>query len=177
MKTISTDVVSLLRYDPIDGAMYWKLRQAHQVNHPELLDLWNRKYAGKRAGTSNRDGYEVIRVGGDQFRTNRLVWELHHGPIPDGLQIDHINGDRRDNRAANLRAVTAAENNKNMRLSHRNTSGILGVFFVHCDQRFQAHIVVDRKHIYLGYHKTLIDAAAARKSAELRHGFHPNHGR
>ena len=177
MKISSTYVVSLLRYDPADGAMYWKPRQAHQVNHPELLDLWNRKYAGKRAGTSNRDGYEVIRVGGDQFRTNRLVWELHHGPIPDGMQIDHINGDRRDNRAANLRAVTAAENNKNMRLSHRNTSGIHGVFFVHCDQRFQAHIVVDRKHIYLGYHKTLIDAVAARKSAELRHGFHPNHGR
>lgn len=177
MKTISTDVVSLLRYDPADGAMYWKTRQSHQVNCPEMLDHWNRKYAGKRAGSSNSDGYEVIRVGGNQFRTNRLVWELLHGPIPNGMQIDHVNGDRRDNRAANLRAVTITENNRNMRLSHRNTSGLHGVVFLRRYSRFQATIVVDRKHIHLGYHQTLIDAAAARKSAEFRHGFHPNHGR
>ena len=177
MKISSSYVVSLLRYDPADGAMYWRPRQSHQVSCPEMLDNWNRRYAGKRAGSSNSDGYEVIRVGGNQFRTNRLVWELLHGPIPDGMQIDHVNGDRRDNRAANLRAVTITENNRNMRLSHRNTSGLHGVVFLHRYNRFQAHIVVDRKHIYLGYHKTLIDASAARKSAEFRHGFHPNHGR
>lgn len=177
MKISSTYVVSLLRYDPADGAMYWKPRQAHQVNQPDILDLWNRKYAGKRAGSLNSDGYEVIRVGGNQFRTNRLVWELYHGPIPEGMQIDHINGDRRDNRAANLRAVTATENNRNMRLSHRNTSGLHGVVFLHRYNRFQATIVVDKKHIHLGYHKTLIEAAAARKSAEFCHGFHQNHGR
>ena len=177
MKAGSAYVVSLLRYDPADGTMYWKPRQAHQVNHPEMLDRWNRRYAGKRAGSSNSDGSEVIRVGAAQFRANRLVWELHHGPIQDGMQIDHINGDRRDNRAANLRAVTVTENNRNMRLSHRNTSGLHGVVFLRRYSRFQATIVVDRKHIHLGYHQTLIDAAAARKSAELCHGFHPNHGR
>lgn len=94
MNVSSSYVVCLLDYDPVNGAMHWKPRQSHQVNCPELLDLWNRKYAGKRAGSYNRDGYEVIRVGLDQFRTNRLVWELHHGSIPDGMQIDHINGDR-----------------------------------------------------------------------------------
>lgn len=176
MKVSSSDALRLLSYKADEGALYWKARNEHQMQRPEMLAQWNRKFAGRRAGTISSYGYEVIRVRRMQFFTHRLVWELHHGEIPAGMQVDHINGDRLNNRITNLRAVTVTENNRNMRLSHRNTSGLHGVSYLPQYNRFQARIVVNKRLIHLGYHKALIDAAAARKSAEIRHGFHVNHG-
>lgn len=61
----------------------------------------------------NADGYVLIMVGGKQVREHRFVWEQAYGPIPPGVEIDHINGVRDDNRIENLRLVTHAQNNRN----------------------------------------------------------------
>ena len=66
---------------------------------------------GRRIG-SDCFGYENVRVGGKTVRSHRLIWECVHGPIPDDLQINHINGDKRDNRIENLELVTPSENIK-----------------------------------------------------------------
>jgi hypothetical protein len=58
---------------------------------------------------------------------HRLVWELYHGPIPDGMHIDHINHIRDDNRLCNLRLASRSENCCNQLLLTRNTSGVKGV--------------------------------------------------
>lgn len=57
------------------------------------------------------------------LRKHQRVWIAAHGPVPDGFQIDHINGNKRDNRLENLRLATRAQNTWNASLQRRNTSG------------------------------------------------------
>jgi hypothetical protein len=90
--------------------------------------------------------------------------------------IDHINGNRRDNRIANLRAVDRRENMRNARLRSNNTSGIVGVTFSRDRKKWVAQIN-DGKVRSLGRFDKFEDAVEARKAAERRAGFHPNHGR
>ena len=58
---------------------------------------------------------------------NRVIWEILNGEIPDGMQIDHINGVSHDNRIENLRIITPSENARNSRMKSNNTSGKTGV--------------------------------------------------
>lgn len=77
--------------------------------------------------TISKAGYARIRYNGKVEYVHRLIWQHVHGPIPDGMHIDHINGDKADNRLANLRLVTPAENAQNRRsvagVSHCKTTG------------------------------------------------------
>jgi HNH endonuclease/AP2 domain len=98
------------------------------------------------------------------------------GHLPT-LEIDHINGDRDDNRWINLRQVTASVNMKNLPLPRTNKSGTPGVIWHKRDEKWQASIKVDRRTVHLGYFESKQDAIAARKVAERQYGFHPNHGR
>lgn len=65
---------------------------------------------GARIGCDNTHGYESVAIGGVSRLAHRVIWECVNGPIPAGLQINHINGVKRDNRIANLEMVTASEN-------------------------------------------------------------------
>jgi hypothetical protein len=91
-------------------------------------------------------------------------------------QIDHINGDKTDNRWQNLRNVSNRENCKNAAIGTNNTTGALGVWITR-NGTYQADISVDGKKHYLGIYKTLEEAKSARKAAENKYGFHENHGR
>ena len=64
----------------------------------------------RNVGSLTTKGYVHLRVGTSWFYAHRLIWEHVHGPIPAGMSIDHINGDRADNRISNLRLVTHQEN-------------------------------------------------------------------
>lgn len=99
------------------------------------------------------------------------------GEWPDH-QVDHINGDRADNRASNLRGVKNAVNAKNSGLRRNNSSGVLGVRSDGKSKRspWIASIKVDGETIYLGRFATREEAVLKRKEAELRYGYHPNHG-
>ena len=63
----------------------------------------------------DKDGYAIISVDGKQWREHRYVWTQHNGDIPKGMEIDHINGKRNDNRIENLQMLTKKQNNQRWR--------------------------------------------------------------
>ncbi len=93
--------------------------------------LWRNSFcairAGDVAGCVNQCGYRQIRLGDKTYKAHRLAWLYVNGDWPKG-QIDHINGDRSDNRVTNLRDVSGLVNSQNRRRPQKNnkSSGLLG---------------------------------------------------
>lgn len=145
----------ILHYDPITGVFTWKIARG--------------RYAGIKsvAGYTNSNGYCLISVDGKRLRAHRLAWLYVFGrwPVAD---IDHVNGDRADNRFANLREATRSQNLANKDKSRNNRSGVKGVH-VHYDGRFRAQIRKDGQKFHLGVFATAEQAHAAyrQKAVEL----------
>jgi hypothetical protein len=154
------DLRATFRYE--DGRLYWRVCSG-------------RVHAGQQAGPTNKS--IQIRFRGKSFLIHRLVWELFNGPIPEGLDIDHIDHDRQNNRIENLRAVTHAENQRNLSLPKHNRSGHIGVSWALREGKWRAIIVMNGKTIALGMFDRKEDAIAAREAAHKRYGYHENHGK
>lgn len=123
-----------------------------------------------------RSGYRFAREpDGTKQYLHRLIWVLHFGPIPAAHEIDHINGNRADNRIENLRLVTRSLNLKNKRVLRSNATGHRGVTKT-ASGNFVARLYDQGKTIRLGIFQTAEQAGAARKQAEPQHGYHANHG-
>ncbi|MGQ2942919.1 MAG: HNH endonuclease signature motif containing protein [Blastomonas fulva] len=105
-----------------------------------------------------------------------MAWLLFYGDWPTA-QVDHIDGDRANNRICNLRDATHSDNCRNAGLSKRNKSGRIGVHFDHTRQRWVAGTKIMGKPIRLGRFATFEEACAARSAIEREYNFHPNHGR
>lgn len=126
---------------------------------------WNAG-VGERAGCVKSDsGYVIVAVDGYSLREHRMIWEMHNGPIPDGIEIDHINGLRSDNRVENLRLANRSEQSQNTFIRLDNPSGVKGVT-IRRDGAYVASIAIDGVSHWLGVFQTLEEAAAARISAE-----------
>lgn len=133
------------------------------------------RFSGKVAGAIRPDGYVRIMLARELYYAHRLAWLYMTGSLPPE-QIDHINGNKTDNRLANLRAVTNFENQKNQRKPVSNTSGIIGVVWHKTKNKWNAQIKHKGRSIHLGYFTDIEEAAAARAKASVQYGFHPNHG-
>ena len=167
----------LLRYEPRTGNLVWLHRAPSTFSTERAAKIWSAQYPGKVAGCAHKSsGYWHIKIKKTQYQAHRLVWLIVHGRWPVG-EIDHINGNKTDNRIANLRDVSHAENGKNLMLSKRNNSGAVGVSFYSPRNKWVAKITVDSREIHLGYFEKKSDAIAARSSACRDYGFHENHGR
>lgn len=177
-KTLPVETLrQLLTCNPDTGELFWRARTKEMFPTARAANSWNTRYGGKRAFTSkDAHGYFQGELFNVAFKAHRVVWALVHGEWPVD-QLDHINGDRADNRIANLRVVSGSENMRNARAPLTNTSGQVGVYWYKQYQKWSASIRThDRKH-FLGYFASFDDAVSARKTAEREHGFHPNHGR
>lgn len=120
--------------------------------------------AGCIAGTVKRNGYIYIGADGGSYLAHRLAWLYSTGAWPAGV-IDHINGSRGDNRIANLRDVTVAENSQNLRAGHKDSaSKFLGVSRKR--GRWRANIYSGGRHISLGGYEPQEDASAAYLAAK-----------
>ena len=180
-KLPSQEVIrQLLRYEPETGKLFWRERGVEWFKDPSYQKRWNDRYADKPAFTALDRGYRVgalSAVGISREYAHRIAWVYMHGPIKGDLFVDHIDGDKGNNRASNLRLVSAAESLKNMPRRRDNASGATGVYWCARDKCFYAHIRVDGKTVNLGSFRCQLPAVVARKRAEKALNFSPNHGR
>ena len=103
--------------------------------------------------------------------TGACFWRWHNGHIPNGLQVDHINGVRTDNRIENLRLVTPRQNSHNSFAYKTASSEFKGVSKHKITGRYQASIRVDGKTKYLGTYRNELKAALAYdRAARVYHG-------
>ena len=174
----------LLRYEPDTGKLFWKERGPEWFSDGKILARvrsaqWNTKYAGREALTGRHNGYcaGVIRQFGWKLYAHRVVWAIYYGTWPEN-QIDHVNGVRSDNRIENLRDASSSENSRNMARGARNKSGVVGVSKCGDTGKWVASIYIGGgKTKRIGKFLSIEDAASARKAAEAKYGYHPNHGR
>jgi hypothetical protein len=173
----------LIRYEPETGKLFWLERPAGMFvdgaygGAASSAKTWNKRFAGKEAlTTTHNKGHFRGGIFGTNYNAHRVAWALHSGEWPAG-QIDHINGNPKDNRIANLRDVSGAENSRNQKLRCTNTSGAMGVHWDAKGKKWRCNIRANGNRIHLGTFTELSEAVAARKSAETAYGFHPNHGR
>lgn len=171
---------TLLSYEPETGLLSWKKRspgmfESGAQNAQWRCDRWNSRFEGKQAFTAKKsDGYYHSNVGGQWMCAHRVIWKMVKGEEPD--TIDHIDGNRQNNRIGNLRSVTMAKNLKNVARQTRHSNPYTGVRKT-TNGKWQAYISADGKWISLGCHETPEAARDIRKAAEGIYGFHPNHGR
>lgn len=161
------EALELFRYDYETGVLYWHRRVNSRV--PKTLEAGTQR-------KSNSDGYLNVSVNGRLYPVHRVVMLMCYGFYGEGLEVDHINHVRNDNRLFNLRFVTRSENRKNQSVSSKNTSGVTGVYFSKAKKKYIAQIKVNGEVIYLGIFGTLEGAAKARRQADRKYKFNTNHG-
>ncbi len=177
------DLRQLLRYEPETGLLFWRAREQAIVDkirgsertHP--ISYWNGRYAGKRALCLNiKSGYVTGTVFGQGIYGHRAAWMITYGETPT-LKIDHINGDRSDNKISNLRLAGDDQNARNrLGWKRKTTSSYCGVSFDPERQKWAAEIRCGdadnpRRRVKLGRFDSEVDAALAydAKAREL-HG-------
>lgn len=155
-KLIRDEVLKRLSYNPETGELLWIAESRFGCNRKK----------GQVAGSDKGNGYRQISIMGEKHNAHRLIWFMHYGTWPVN-DIDHINGDRADNRIANLRDVPRMTNLHNMQKKRANSScSLLGV--TKKGDKYFAQIVSDYKWHGLGWWATEIEAHEAYLAAKER---------
>jgi hypothetical protein len=141
----------LLTYAPDSGLFHWRFTRGPVV-------------AGAVAGTIDKSGYVQIRIDGRFFRAHRLAWLYIHDSWPS-LHIDHIDGDKSNNKIANLRNVCHQINQQNQSRAHKKSAtGLMGVS--RNGNRWMARIKLNGKTTYISNHETPEEAHEAYKASK-----------
>ena len=107
-------------------------------------------------------GYAIREFKGKPINMHRLI-----NNTPKGLETDHINRNRIDNRRENLRTVTKSQNATFLRsIGKNNTSGRIGVYWRKERKKWRVQISINKKYIYLGHFNDIKEAMTVRKNAE-----------
>lgn len=144
---------SILDYDKTTGVFMWKLSRSRTAK------------AGMTAGCLSSCGYMQIMINRKKYMLHRIAWYMSTGTDPVDFELDHINGDKTDNRIENLRKATRADNNRNQPKRKNNTSGYKGVSWNKKYGKWVAYIGIDWKRRHLGYFETAEAAHAAYSAA------------
>lgn len=147
-----SELVTLLDYNPATGEFRWR-------------------DTGKLAGSKNNRGYWKIGILGKRgVLAHRLAWVLYYGYWPEG-NLDHIDGDRLNNKIDNLRIATPSQNGMNSKTPSNNTSGQKGVMWEKDRKKWAVQIRTNGKLKRFGRFKNFEDAVAAYQVAvEQMHG-------
>lgn len=149
----SAEAAEWFSYDANSGLVIWK-------KSPRIGVM-----KGDKAGFLKKDGYMAVKLKGKQYQMHRVVWLLLNGVWPDG-DIDHIDGNRANNKADNLRDVTRRINSQNRRGVRKTgtKSGLLGCSYLR--GKWQATINVNGKTQYLGVFSSPEEAHSAYLNAK-----------
>jgi len=151
----------VLSYNPDTGALTW------------IEGIGGKSRCGMSVSSREVQGYFRVKIQGRTFKAHRVAWMLHYGHPPTD-EVDHINGDRGDNRIVNLRLANHCQNASNTKLQCNSTSGHKGVYYVPKKRKWRA-TVISKGIIYrLGYFASRDAAgiAAAEKRSILDGDFY-----
>jgi len=152
-----------LSYDRFTGELTWK--------HLDYRNnRWNTRYAGKTAGYVNQEGYLFVKLDSEAYPAHRVIWALVNGEIPDYLGVNHIDGNKRNNRIANLRLVTASQKQVSRK---RNKAKSLpkGIYWNGPRRRYHVDLKYKGERYYGGIYQSLNEAKAVLAAMQQRiHG-------
>lgn len=147
----------ILEYNPQTGIFRWVISPSRVVAK------------GSIAGSVNSRGYLQLQFLGKKYTLHKLAWWFSHGEFTKS-RIDHINGDKTDNRICNLRLCNNSENMLNTGLQSNNQSGVKGVCWDKQHKTWCAYAFKNRKKIHLGRFENFDDAVKARKEY-IKHNY------
>lgn len=137
-----------LAYDQDSGEFRWR-------NPPKKMRIG--QFAGRVC-----NGYLVIGLDWRTYYAHRLAWFYVHGVWPKAV-IDHINGDKSDNRLSNLREATVSQNGAHrLRQEPRNTSGYRGIYWHKDARKWAASIGFEGQVKHIGLYDDITEASLAR---------------
>jgi hypothetical protein len=156
-----SEITELLEYR--EGYLFWK------------ISLCNRVRSGGKAGYLHKNKYLRVCIKGKQYLVHRIIFFLHHQYWPE--QIDHINGNKLDNRIENLRPASGSCNAWNRPEQSTNTSGAKNVEWDKAKNKWRVRIRANNKRIQIGMFEDINTAKqAAIKARNTLHGEFANHG-
>jgi hypothetical protein len=120
---IPEEIKDFISYNPETGECVWKKINSNRVKN------------GDTAGSQHTNGYREVSFKNRKYLLHRVIWFIHYGEQPGDKQIDHMNGNRSDNRISNLRLVTQLDNLLNKK--------VLGIYHDKRDGKWYARIRVD----------------------------------
>ena len=148
-----------------DGHLWWIKKSSPYSNIK----------VGQQAGYTSKNGYRQIMLYGKGYLEHRLIWLYHYGELP--MYLDHINGDKLDNRPENLRICTNLQNSYNRTSSKNSSSVYKGVCWDNYYRKWLASYSYKGQSIYVGRFSNEEDAAKAyRKATEHLHKEYANYG-
>lgn len=129
-----------------------------------LVDVDDCERCSQHSWNLTSHGYLESRIEGNKIRLHRFVTNALKG-----LEVDHIQGNKLDNRKSQLRVCTHQQNSYNSKICKNNKSGVTGVCYDKNNKKWRAKIRVDGKEIWLGRYETFEDAVKVRKEAEEKY--------
>lgn len=158
----------------VGGVAMMELASGHTtIFDADMVKLVEDKRWYSTKGKNTR--YAVTRNRLEDGKVNSLFLHRLVTDCPNGMVVDHINGDGLDNRLCNLRVVTVAQNNLNSRVRNDSQSGLKGAYYDKKRGAYYSRITVNGKHMHLGTFSTAEEAAEA--YAEASRKYHGEYGR
>jgi len=152
----------------------WKERPIEHFVSQRAMSVFNKKYPGKVAGSptfknTGKPAACLVQINGKTFLAHRIIWTMEKGPIPERMQIDHIDVNAHNNRLDNLRLATNAQNSHNQPARRSNKWGLKGVSLNSTGGKWVAQIMIDGTNKHIGVYDNPLDAHNAYAEAAERH--------